>query len=90
MNRRCSLVALARPASVFLAACLVLVGCDATRSRMRHASTNDPPTEKKSEAEGSEVLDVKPQSKLPFFRPSRLPGGMSDESREIERDLGIK
>ena len=43
------------------------------------------------EAEGSKVLDVAadPKKATPLLKNSRLSGALSDEGREIERDLGI-
>ena len=43
------------------------------------------------EAETSKVLDVAadPKKATPLLKNSRLSGALSDEGREIERDLGI-
>ena len=44
-----------------------------------------------SELQGPDVvLDVKSATPKPFFKPSRLTGGLSDEAREIEGDMGIR
>ena len=45
----------------------------------------------KEEVETDKILDVQsePSSPRKFFRGSQLPSGLSDQSREIERDLGV-
>lgn len=67
---------------------LLLVGCDSLHQGVRRPAREEASAGEVA-APGNEVLDVQPQSKKPFFKASRLPGGMSDEGREIERDLGI-
>jgi hypothetical protein len=77
-----------RSALVFLA-CLVFPACDTIRNSVRHGA-KDEPAETKKDSEGGDVLGVDSHAPQKFFKPSRLSGGLSDESREIERDLGIK
>jgi hypothetical protein len=44
------------------------------------------------EVESNKILDVQSDSSnaRPFFRPTRLPGGLSDEAREIESHMNIR
>ena len=46
----------------------------------------------KDEVETDKINDVRsdPKKPRPFFGSTRLSGAMSDEGREIERDLGIQ
>jgi hypothetical protein len=76
--------------TVVLLACLAFPACDTIRNGVRHGAKDEPAAEKKKDMEGNEVLGVDAQAPQKFFRSSRLSGGLSDESREIERDLGIK
>ena len=71
-----------------------LTGCETLRHTLRLERTHDG---KADEAAGkAEVapdkdvaLDVQSPTPKPFFKPSRLSGAMSDEGRDIERDLGV-
>jgi hypothetical protein len=78
---------------LFLGLCLVFTGCESMRNSLRpkdgHAKETAAKTEHDGETGSDEVLDVKSSKPSPFFKPSRLSGAMSDEGREIERDLGI-
>lgn len=44
------------------------------------------------DVESTKILDVQsdPLKPKPFFRSSRLSGGLSDEAREIESHVGIR
>lgn len=76
-------------------------GCRSLGLRQPHAE-KDPEVARASgttpgsgggdEVESNKILDVQSEPSKPksFFRPSRLPGGLSDESREIEGHLGIR
>ena len=69
--------------------CLGVLGCKSLHEQLRphveHSEGDDA-----SRPLGDEVRDIKSPEKAPFFKPSRLSGAMSDEGREIERDLGIR
>ena len=73
-------------------AALVALGCETLNLRKNHRD-DDPDVKKASadEVESTKVLDVQSDSAKPkpFFRPSRLSGGLSDEAREIESHVGI-
>lgn len=77
-----------------LALSTLLTGCETLRQTLRPGSR----TAKHQTAEGAEselqgpdvILDVKSATPKPFFKPSRLTGGLSDEAREIEGDMGIR
>ena len=75
-------------------------GCERYRQILRNSDPDVIPasSEVKAKPKGGEdepdstkVLDVQSDVKKarPFFRPSRLSGALTDEGREIERDLGI-
>jgi hypothetical protein len=78
---------------LFLGLWPLLTGCESMRNSVRHNDSHAKETAAKTEHDGEpgsdEVLDVKSSKPRPFFKPSRLSGAMSDEGREIERDLGI-
>ena len=67
-------------------ASLAPVGCESMKEarRDKHASEplDDSPAPKKFQG-------VKAEGTKDFFQPSRLPGGLSSESRDIERSLGV-
>jgi hypothetical protein len=71
-----------------LGTCLAFTGCETLHHNVHPSASEEPATEAKPETGGNEPRDVQ-SPKQSFFKPSRLPGGMSDEGREIERDLGI-
>lgn len=90
MNRR-----FFRAASVYVV--LSLAGCETLRLRQNHRGPDHDPDVKHAapervESEGEKILDVRSDDKKsqPFFRPSRLAGGLSSEAREIEGDMGIR
>ncbi len=68
--------------------CASMMGCKMLDHQKR--SNSDDPTEapipeKKADSEPSESIAPKG-----FFKPSRLPGALSDEAREVESHLGIQ
>jgi hypothetical protein len=69
-----------------------LTGCESLRQGLHDGeSVRD---DHKGDGGGSktdEVLDVQSSQDKPkpFFKSTRLPGGLSSESRAIERDMGI-
>jgi hypothetical protein len=68
-------------------ACWSLAGCEWHRQGLRSAdSAQQQETSESDSAKGAEVKSDAPRG---FFKATRLPGAMSDEGREIERDLGI-
>jgi outer membrane murein-binding lipoprotein Lpp len=81
--------ALSALSAVVLGTCLALAGCDSLHHGVRQKDKDESAAEAKKEPDGSEVYDVQSKTKQPFFKPSRLPGAMSDEGRDIENDLGI-
>ncbi len=77
--------------------CPALAGCDPLLHNLRQRDRDrDPDVTKTSavadEVESTKILDVQsePSQKKPFFKSSRLSGGLSDESREIESHFGIR
>lgn len=77
-----------------------LTGCEHYRHLVRDSDPEVARTSKETsskvktsddEPESSKILDVQSDAKKskPFFRGSRLSGALTDEGREIERDLGI-
>ncbi|MHC5537120.1 hypothetical protein ACYOEI_02650 [Singulisphaera rosea] len=70
-----------------LYACTALGGCDLLRHETRSES-HDSASDDESDEE-SKPGKIKSEAPRGFFKSTRLPGGMSDEGREIERDLGI-
>ena len=68
-------------------------GCQSEHGMLRKAKVAQETESKESptevESESSKILDVSSDKPKPFFKSSRLSGAMSDEGREIERDLGI-
>ena len=88
---------------VFLALTLTftaLAGCERYRHLLRDSDSEVVRSSKEThsklktndnEPESSKILDVQSDAKKskPFFRGSRLSGALTDEGREIERDLGI-
>ena len=90
MNRRYPGVALA-----LVTSCAILAaGCEPLHHNLR-PKDRDPEVAHASgeavESAGDKILDVQSDGKAakPFFRSSRLSGGLSDEAREIEGSLGI-
>ena len=80
MKRRILGIALA-----LAAACSALTGCELFRHDVRSKSDGGAPDD-----ETSRIGEVRSEAPKGFFKSSRLPGAMSDEGREIERDLGIR
>ena len=81
-------------ALLFLGVNLVLTGCESMRQSFRghdkeHLAKLDHEHESESGGGSDEVRDIKSPATKKFFKDSRLSGAMSDEGREIERDLGI-
>lgn len=77
-------------------ACAFLVGCvpnQFLRKSLRDEEVipSSATEEAKSERETDQILDVRSdgQDKKPFFKPSRRSGALSDEARDIERNLGV-
>ena len=70
-----------------------LAGCQSEHGLLRKAKLAQETESKESptevESDSSKILDVRSDKPKPFFKSSRLSGAMSDEGREIERDLGI-
>jgi hypothetical protein len=72
-------------------------GCDHYKHLVRNddasvSKASEPDaTKEKDEVETDKITDVRsdPKKPRPFFGATRLSGAMSDEGREIERDLGI-
>ena len=75
--------------AVVLGTGLALAGCDSLHHGVRQKDKDEPAADAKKEPDGSQVYDVQAKTKEPFFKPTRLPGAMSDEGRDIERDFGI-
>ncbi len=79
----------------FLTVSLALPGCDlphhGLRRRGRDADAAEAST-KTDEVESNKIYDVQsdPAKPRPFFKGSRLQGGLSDEAREIESHVGIR
>ena len=93
MNRRHILSAIVSLGCVVPA----LAGCDCLHNLRHQDSSSGDPNVKQTSAESSEsdstkILDVQsdPAKSKKFFQSSRLPSGLSSESRDIERDLGIQ
>jgi hypothetical protein len=63
----------------------ILAGCENFHHGL-HSKANEAKDDSK---DSNSVIGVEPGSTQPFFKPSRLPGAMSDEGREIEKNLGI-
>lgn len=74
--------------------CLATAGCDWPNHNLRRDHDKDvsKTSDSAEESDTSKVLDVQSDPAKPksFFKPSRLSGGLSDEAREIEKDMGIK
>jgi hypothetical protein len=90
MNRRLLGVTL-----TLVLSCLSMAGCQWLNHGLRSQDRDPDVTQATAEAVGSDgdkVLDVQDNGKQakPFFRPSRLSGGLSSEAREIENNLGIR
>ncbi|GAC1470989.1 MAG: hypothetical protein NVSMB9_16640 [Isosphaeraceae bacterium] len=89
LNRRIQRLAL-----VLLTCVSGLAGCESLHQNLR-ARTPEADTphglSERDEVESNKILDVQsdPVKRRPFFRSSRLPGGLSDEAREIESHVGI-
>ena len=81
-------------ALLLLAFSALLTGCETFRQTLRPGNRTAKPQAAESagpELQGPDaVLDVKSATPKPFFKPSRLTGGLSDEAREIEGDMGIR
>ena len=84
----------------FALAFTTLAGCERYRHLLRDSDPEVARTSKETsskvkasdeEPESSKIFDVQSDAKKskPFFRGSRLSGALTDEGREIERDLGI-
>jgi hypothetical protein len=81
MNRRILGLGLA-----LICACPGLVGCELLhQSERKHADDRFV-----EEEETPAIGEVKSEAPKGFFKSSRLPGAMSSEARDIERDLGIQ
>ena len=89
------------PGLILLGALSVAPGCESLNLRRQcqngdcqaaRASSTAPSTVSAGEAESSKVLDVQsePSKPQPFFKSSRLSGGLSNEAREIERHVGVQ
>ena len=74
--------------AVAVGSCLVIAGCQTPRSSASRSPSVDEAVDARPEAGSNEPRDVQ-SPKQGFFKSSRLPGAMSDEGREIEKDLGI-
>ena len=87
MNRRTLGVA----SALFFAA-LALSGCDWPHEGVRQRNKAEAVLDKKFEEDNESQKVGRVQSEPPkgFFRSSHLSGAMSDEGRDIERNLGIK
>jgi len=80
-----------------LAAFPVATGCESLGPRRLHRGSETRVSRDSSalpadENETSQIQDVmaEPSKPKPFFKSSRLPGGLSDEAREIESHVGIR
>jgi hypothetical protein len=69
-------------------ACSSLSGCELLDHEKRSKS-NDAVHEREHEDGADKVGAVESAPPKGFFSGSRLPGGLSSESREVERNLGI-
>ncbi|MBY0398479.1 MAG: hypothetical protein K2X91_18695 [Thermoleophilia bacterium] len=76
---------------------LAAAGCESMRQSMGLRSAETDAAVDLADRPGGEPapgidtpLDVKSEKPAPFFKNSRLSGGLSDQAREIERDLGIR
>lgn len=72
------------PGLALVCACSVFMGCESLRHETRSKADDTG-----LEAEDAKVGEVKSEAPKGFFKSSRLPGAMSDEGRDIERNLGI-
>ncbi len=70
-----------------LSAFTFFAGCESLNREVRPKS--EPSLEDVAEAAPMEG-EVRSEAPKGFFKSSRLSGAMSDEGREIERDLGIR
>lgn len=81
---------------VFLLAGLFsMPGCDWPHQGLRRKARDadaEKAVSKEDEVDSNKILDVQsdPAKPKPFFRPSGLAGGLSDEAREIESHMGIR
>ena len=69
-----------------------LIGCESFHQNTRKRDRDvDRASAESDEPEKDKVLGVDSDQDKPkgFFKSSRLPGGMSDESRDIEKSLGV-
>jgi hypothetical protein len=88
----------------FISTLLMLgtTGCETTRSFLhrdkdddvvakKDRDTNDPASPRSVSSDSNKIdsVDSTDKERKPFFKSDRRPGGLSSESREIERDLGI-
>jgi hypothetical protein len=69
-----------------LGACTALSGCETLRHNVRQASYEPSGGD---DEESPKLGAVKSQPPKGFFQSSRLPGAMSSEGRDVERNLGI-
>ncbi|WP_165248314.1 hypothetical protein [Paludisphaera soli] len=86
--------------AILLTACATLAtGCDTLRPSSRKRAEAAEPVEARSvdqpeavDFSGSKVpgIDSTAKNPTPFFKNSRLSGGLSEEARDIERSLGVK
>ncbi len=80
------------PALALLSLIPALSGCEAMSQRRKQQAIAAADSKKADEYDTNKLLDddgaaTKPQS---FFKSSRLSGGLSSESREIEQHFGIQ
>jgi hypothetical protein len=89
LNRRAAALGLA-----FLYTLAFVGGCQTLGRPRRNQEDSDVTRAAASgdEVESNKILDVQSDSSngRPFFRASRLPGGLSDEAREIESHMNIR
>ncbi len=70
-----------------LLGCTTFQGCDLFHNQIRSKTSDAEPEEEESTS--SKAAPVESQPTKGFFGATRLPGAMSSEGRDIERNLGI-